>query len=146
MFSIASLSGCLSPNSFTYKHKQYGVASKDNQYFVKDRGECDSELYSKGVYFEGNLITDKETIEKIHKEYLTVMLENFKESLKKNQGAAVYAGATAAAAVTTGNQALVNQSNNATSQKDELVPEKYKDFQRLDKDMDVCLAKRGWKS
>lgn len=143
--SILVLNSCLSANSFTYKHKQYGLASKDNTYFMKDREECDSEVYAKGVSFEGNIITDKETIERINKEYINVMIANFKESLKQNSGAAAYAGASAAAAVTTGNQALVNQTNNISGKKIQITPEKYKDFERLGKDISACLAKKGWK-
>ncbi len=140
---ITLLSGCVNKNMFGYTHKIYGVGNKDNPNYVRDSEECDKTVYANGILIDGVRITDPAEIEKYQKEYTEILLTNFREALKQNSGAAAYAGATAAAAVTTGNTSNINYKPKETKMVP--PPEKYKDLERLRTETGNCLVSKGWK-
>jgi len=142
--SIVVLSSCVHKNMFGYTHKKYGEGNKDNPVFVRDLDECNKAVYANGVLIDGVQVTDQPTIDKFQKEYSEVLINNFREALKQNSGAAAYAGATAATAVTTGNTSNINYKPKTTEMAK--PPERYNDLERLRGEASNCLVSKGWKS
>jgi len=140
---VILLSSCVNKNMFGYTHKQYGVGNKENPIFVRDSEECNKTVYANGVLIDGVQVKDQAEIDKYQKEYTEILLNNFRDALKKNSGAAAFAGANAAAAVTTGNTSNLNYK--PSESKMAPAPEKYNDLERLRVETSKCIESKGWK-